>query len=147
MPVIAISHGLPPNVPPVNTPEPTNCILPKFGLPEVLFNGEPKMLPVEESGEGTELVVRPGGIKDKDEGPEVRAARPQSPPPVMEWPTVKAAGRSMVCGKVGLYFPAPDPPGRPIVKEFEQEEVNGPTVIVKAMGGIPIEKLSNFTSS
>jgi hypothetical protein len=78
-----------------------------------LFNAEPKSVPAGESGEGTERVVRPGGVKGNVEGSA--GMRPQTNPPVMAWLREKVAGISMWFGKEGLYVPVAWPPERTIV--------------------------------
>jgi hypothetical protein len=103
-----MSKAIPPRAPPVDTPAPTKVTLPVF-----LFNAEPKSVPVGESGEGTERVVRPGGVKGNVEGSAGR--KPHTNPPVIAWLREKVAGISMLFGKEGLYVPVAWPPERIIV--------------------------------
>jgi hypothetical protein len=102
-----MSKAIPPRAPPVDTPAPTKVTLPVF-----LFNAEPKSVPAGESGEGTERVVRPGGVKGTVEGSA--GTKPQKNPPVIAWLREKVAGISMWFGKEGLYVPLA-PPERTIV--------------------------------
>jgi hypothetical protein len=108
-------------------------MLPKLG-PGVLFNGEPKRVPVTESGDGTVCVVRPGGVKGAVEGPA--GMNWQKKPPDIALLTTRVRGMSM-SPEEGLKLPIAVPPGRLMVMVLLQVMPNGPTMaqLPKATGG------------